>query len=66
MNLSERDIGMNNVGYESLVWVNDDNGKEFSCSLDRIRGGVKSFHDLTDHERASCMDVNSIVGTERW
>lgn len=66
MNFSERDLGLKNVGYESLIWVNDDNGKEFSCSLDKIRGGVKSIHDLTDHERSSCMDVNSIVGTERW
>lgn len=66
MEYSERDLGVHNVGYESLVWVNDDNGKEFSCSLDRIRGGIKSFRDLTDHEKASCMDVNLIVGTERW
>jgi len=66
MNIAERDLVLNKVGYESLIWVNDDAGKEFSCSLDRMRGGVQSLHDLTEHERASCVDVNSIVGTERW
>ena len=66
MEYTERDLRVNSVGYESLVWVNDEQGKEYSCSIDRIRGGIKSFNDLTDRERASCVNVNSIVGTERW
>ena len=66
MEFTERDLGVNSVGYESLVWVRDNNGKEFSCSLDNGRSGVHNISDLTDHERASCMDVSQIVGTERW
>ena len=66
MEFTERDLRVNAVGYESLVWVRDDNGKEFSCSLDSTRNGIRSIDDLTDHERASCMDVSLIVGTERW
>ena len=66
MEFTERDPRVNAVGYESLVWVRDDNGKEFSCSLDNARNGVHTIHDLTQHERTSCMDVNLIIGTERW
>ena len=66
MEFTERDLRVNAVGYESLVWVRDDNGKEFTCSLDSTRNGIRSIGDLTAHERASCMDVSLIVGTERW
>lgn len=66
MEIIERDLGVRGVGYESMVWVRDDNGTEFSCSLDSPRSGIRSLGDLTDHERTSCMDVSVIVGTERW
>jgi len=52
-------------GYESLVWINDDKGKEFVCRLEN-NVGRKSFEDLTEEEKKRCSDVNQIVGTERW
>ena len=52
-------------GYESLIWVNDENGKEYVCSLDQF-SGKKAFEQLTDEEKKRCSDVNQIVGTERW
>lgn len=66
MEYLERYPGVRNVGYESLVWVRDDKGREFSCSLDADRGGIRSINDLTAHERSTCMDVNVLIGTERW
>lgn len=66
MEYTERDPRVHAVGYESLVWVQDDHGREFSCTLDSARSGVRSIHDLTGHERTSCLDVNLIVGDERW
>ena len=66
MEFSERDRNMSSVGHESMVWVRDDNGRELSCTLDNSRGGVRSLGDLSEHERASCMDVSLIIGTERW
>ena len=66
MEYSERDTHMTSVGYESLVWVRDNEGKEFSCTLDHQRKGVSDFDDLTDHEKESCMNVSQIIGTERW
>jgi len=52
-------------GYESLSWINDENGREFVCSLDNSPNG-KTFEQLSDEEKAKCTDVNQIVGTERW
>ncbi len=66
MEFNERDKSIGDVGYESMVWVHDDKGREFNCTLDHARSGVKSLDDLSEHERASCMNVNSIIGTERW
>nr|WP_321465654.1 hypothetical protein [uncultured Desulfobulbus sp.] len=66
MEFNERDRNIGSVGYESVVWVRDGKGSEFSCTLDRARDGVRSMDDLSDHERSSCMNVNDIVGTERW
>ena len=66
MEFTERDRNIGNVGYESMVWVRDDDGREFSCTLDSSRGGIRSLSDLSEHERSSCMDVSLIVGTERW
>ncbi len=53
-------------GYESLVWLRDKDGKEYACYLDDIRGDIRTKEELTDEERASCLDVSQIVGTERW
>lgn len=54
-------------GYESLVWVNDKDGKEFVCSLDSGHQDTpRRFDDLSEHERMSCRNVNEIIGTERW
>jgi len=52
-------------GYDSLTWLNDNDGKEYVCSIDNI-GNRKSFDQLTEEEKKQCSDVNQIVGTERW
>jgi hypothetical protein len=66
MEYNERDSRIGSVGYESMVWVRDNEGHEFSCTLDHSRSNVRSLDDLNDHERDSCMNVNQIIGTERW
>ena len=55
-----------NGGYESLIWVRDSNGSEYVCSLHDVREGFRDGGELTDDERARCVNVNEIVGTERW
>lgn len=66
MEYTERNSRINSVGSESLVWVQDNSGREFSCSLDTFSSNVRSINDLNQHERNSCQDINLIVGTERW
>jgi hypothetical protein len=49
-------------GYESMIWVKDRDGKQISCYLEDI----KNPENLTEEEKAKCMDVNALIGTERW
>ena len=49
-------------GYESMVWVTDKDGKQYACYVK----DVKNLKDITEEEKAKCMDVNQLVGTERW
>ena len=53
-------------GYESMVWIRDKDGKEYACYLDALKGNIKEKDQLTEEERANCLDVSEIVGTERW
>jgi hypothetical protein len=53
-------------GYESMVWIRDKEGKEYACYLDALKGNIKTKDQLTEEERAKCLDVSEIVGTERW
>ncbi|MBM9514154.1 hypothetical protein [Desulfogranum marinum] len=52
-------------GYESMVWIRDKDGKEYACYLKDVKG-IKAKEDLSEEEKAKCMDVSQIVGTERW
>jgi hypothetical protein len=65
MSAQQKNIGVRG-GYEAMVWVNDDKGREFSCTLDTHREGVNQLNQLTEHEKQSCMDVSLLIGTERW
>jgi hypothetical protein len=49
-------------GYESMVWVNDREGREFACYLEDI----ESPELLREEEKAKCLNVNALIGTERW
>ena len=54
------------IGYESLAWIKDKNGKEYVFPIDALNGNLKDRHELSEEERRQCMDVNQIIGTERW
>ena len=60
------DVEYNKGGYESMVWIRDKDGKEYACSIDALKGNIKEKEELTDVERANCMDVSLLIGTERW
>jgi hypothetical protein len=52
-------------GYESMVWIRDKDGKEYACYLKDIKN-IKTKEELTEEEKAQCLDVSQIIGTERW
>ena len=56
----------NKGGYESLVWIRDKDGKEYACTAAALKGNIKTKDQLTEEERANCMYVSQLVGTERW
>lgn len=53
-------------GFGNLVWVRDKDGKQYACSVDALKGNIKTKDELTEEEKKSCTDVSTIVGTERW
>ena len=55
----------NSGGYESMVWVNDRNGKEFACYRNDMEN-IEHFEELPEEMQERCLDVNSLIGTERW
>jgi hypothetical protein len=59
-------MGKGDYDYASMVWIRDKDGKEYACYLDDIKGKIKTKEELTDEERANCLDVSQIIGTERW
>jgi hypothetical protein len=48
-----------------MVWVNDRKGREFACYINDIKD-IEHFEDLPDEVREKCLDVNILIGTERW
>ena len=52
--------------YGRLSWVNDKEGHEFVCTVDRKHLKEKKYENLSEKERKTCQNVNQIVGTERW
>ena len=55
----------NSGGYESMVWVNDRLGREFACYEKDIKNS-EYFEELPEEIREQCLDVNMLIGTERW
>ena len=53
-------------GYESLAWIKDKHGKEYVCSIDVLKGNLEDREELTEEELKQCIDVNQLIGTERW
>lgn len=54
-----------NGDYSSLIWVSDKDGSEFVCTADFEHINEKDYGRLSAKERASCSNVNQIVGTEK-
>ncbi len=53
-------------GYESLAWIKDKNGKEYVCPIAVLNGDTSDRFELSEEEQRQCMDINLLIGTERW
>ena len=50
--------------YKKMVFVHDKNGKEYACYVDDLKS-FKKGEDLTESERAECMDISLVLG-DSW
>jgi len=55
-----------NTDFGSLVWVNDKSGHEYVCIVSGRADGSTEIDALSDSERASCINTNDFIGTDRW
>ena len=55
----------NSGGYESMTWINDKEGKEYVCYLNDLTKNVH-FEEIPEKISVRCLNVNNLVGTERW
>jgi len=50
--------------YQNMVFVNDQNGKEYACYASDLQSHQKGA-DLTDNERKRCTDLSLVLG-DSW
>lgn len=50
--------------YQSIVFVNDKDGKEYACYASDLNNSIKG-EELTDNEKAKCMDLSLVLG-DSW
>ncbi len=50
--------------YQNMVFVHDKNGKEYACYAGDLKN-IKKGADLTEDERAKCMDISLVLG-DSW
>ncbi len=51
--------------YKKMVWVHDKNGKEYACYARDLKGSLRSREDLTEEEKANCLDLSTVAG-DSW
>jgi hypothetical protein len=50
--------------YQKLVWVQGKDGKEYACYIDDVKN-IKRKEDLTEEEKAKCLDISQVLG-DTW
>jgi hypothetical protein len=50
--------------FNKMVWVQDNKGTEYSCSVDHTRN-VKNKEELSTAEQKECVNLNSVLG-DSW
>lgn len=50
--------------YQKMVWVQDTDGKEYSCYADDLKD-FTAKKGLTDEQRSRCLDTSEVAG-DSW
>lgn len=51
--------------YKKMVWVHDKEGKEYACYVTDPNRTIKNKENLTETERKTCLDLNTVLG-DNW
>ena len=50
--------------FNKMAWVQDDEGAQYACYIEQNRD-VINIEDLSQHEKHSCMNLNTVLG-DSW
>ena len=50
--------------YQKMVWIQDKEGREYACYANDLKG-LKTREDLSEEEKAKCLDLSQVVG-DTW
>ena len=51
--------------YKKMVWVKDKDGKQYACYANDRSGTIKSKENLTEGEKKTCLNLNTVLG-DNW
>ncbi len=51
--------------YQKMVWVNDNQGKQYACYAEDLKGNPERIGQLTEEEKKNCLDLSTVVG-DNW
>jgi hypothetical protein len=49
-------------GYGDMVWVRDKDGKEYACSINALKGKIKTKEEMSEAQLAGCADLSTVIG----
>jgi len=47
--------------YPDLVWLHDKEGTEYACPANVLKGNLKKSQELTEDQRAKCIDLSENI-----
>ena len=53
-----------NGGYESMIWLNDEEGREYACYIEDVKD-LQKGHNISEDLKKRCLNVNELIGAER-
>ena len=53
------------LGYEEMVWIKDNEGREYACQFSDIKV-IKRKEEISEEEASRCVDVGEVINKDNW